>query len=69
MLAQHYRRGQIGLQQNHAKAVELYARAADLGYSKAHCYLGDYYDAGGNLKKASFHYEAAAMAGHEMGKN
>ena len=35
LLAQHYHHGTAGLQQNHSKAVELYARAADLGSSKA----------------------------------
>ena len=69
LLAQHYHHGWAGLQQNHAKAVELYARAADLGCSEAHSYLGDFYDTGGNLKKASFHYEAAAMAGDERARN
>jgi hypothetical protein len=32
--------------------------------SQAHFLLG--YDEGGELKKAKFHYEATAMAGHEV---
>jgi len=44
---------------------ELYARPADLGSRKAHQHLADNYYEGGDLKKAKFHYEAAAMAGHE----
>ena len=30
---------------------------------KANSYLGDFYYEGGDLKKAKFHYETAAMAG------
>jgi TPR repeat protein len=69
MLAQHYHHRTAGLQQNHAKAVELYARAAYLGCSDAHCNLGNIYREGGYLKKASFHYEAAAMAGHKIARH
>ena len=47
------------------RAIELYARAAELGSSQAHFQLGFIYDAEGNSKKEKFHYEAAAMAGHE----
>jgi TPR repeat protein len=45
--------------------MELYARAANLGYKKAHNNLAYIYHEGGNMKKAKFHYETAAMAGHE----
>jgi TPR repeat protein len=45
--------------------MELYTRAADLGFSSAHSYLGDVYHEGGELKKAKFHYETAAMAGQK----
>ena len=65
MLANSYDNGRVGLQQDHAKAMELYVRAAELGCSQAHCNLGMLYHEGGNLKKAKFHYEAAAMAGCE----
>jgi TPR repeat protein len=44
-------------------AIELYVRAADLGNKKAHHNLGTVYHE--DLKKAKFHYEAAAVAGHE----
>jgi TPR repeat protein len=30
--------------------------------------LGVYYDEGGDSKKAKFHFEAAAMAGHEVAR-
>ena len=65
VLGNHYEHGRAGFQQDHAKAKELYTRAADLGCSKAHSYLGNIYYEGGDLKKAKFHFEAAAMAGHE----
>ena len=58
-------KGLKGVQQDQTKAMELYAKAAELGYSKAHHHLAGFYHQGGNLKKAKFHFEAAAMAGHE----
>ena len=64
-LGNHYYHGHLGLQQDWARAMELYARAADLGSSKAHFTLGNMYREGGGSKKSKFHYEAAAMAGHE----
>jgi TPR repeat protein len=69
VLANYYDRGDHGLQQDHAKAIELYARAGELGYSHAHFHLGAIYNEGGALKKAKFHYEAAAMAGHELARS
>jgi predicted DNA-binding transcriptional regulator len=68
ILASNYHDGRRGLQQDHAKAMELYNRAADLGYSKAHNNLGAIYEGAGNLKKAKFHVEAASMAGHEVAR-
>jgi TPR repeat protein len=65
VLANYYEYGSLGFQQDHAKAKELYTRAAELGCSKAHSFLGDISYQGGDLKKPKFHYEAAAMAGHE----
>jgi hypothetical protein len=44
ILASHYRLGRLGLQQDQTIAMELYARAADLGYSNAHNRLGSIYD-------------------------
>jgi TPR repeat protein len=40
LLGNQYEHGLRGLQQDQAKAVDLYARAAELGYSKAHYQLG-----------------------------
>jgi TPR repeat protein len=68
VLASFYQHGLNGFQQDHAKAIEFYARAAELGYSKAHYCLGNIYDLGGDLKKARFHFEAAAMAGNEVAR-
>jgi tetratricopeptide (TPR) repeat protein len=68
VLGSYYYQGSNGLQQDHVKAIELYTRAADLGCSKAHSHLGMLYHEGGYLKKAKFHYEAAAMAGNEVAR-
>ena len=69
LLANSYQHGLRGFQQDHAKAMELYVRAANLGCSKAHNQLGGIYQGVGDLKKAKFHLEAAAMAGHEVARN
>jgi tetratricopeptide (TPR) repeat protein len=68
LLANDYYQGMNSLQQDHAKAMDLYVRAANLGYKKAHNFLGCIYHEGGNLKKAKFHNEAAAMAGNEVAR-
>jgi tetratricopeptide (TPR) repeat protein len=65
MLAFYYEHGRRHIQQDQTKAVELYARAAELGFSKAHYSLGMHYKKMGDLKKAKFHLEAAAMVGHD----
>jgi TPR repeat protein len=69
LLANSYHNGLVGLQQDRVKAMELYIRAAELGCSKAHSHLGNVYDEGGCLKKAKFHFEAAAMAGNDGARN
>ena len=66
-LAQHYYNGEGGVQQDQAKAMELYARAADLGSSEAHSQLGGNYYKEGDFKKAKMD-EAAAMAGQERAR-
>jgi tetratricopeptide (TPR) repeat protein len=68
LLANSYHHGVNGFQQDQTKAIELYTRAADLGFNKAHNYLGDIYRDGGDMKKAKFHFEAAAMEGHELAR-
>jgi TPR repeat protein len=69
VLAIQYHKGIDGVQQDHTKAMELLIKSADLGLSKAHCHLADMYFKGGDLNKAKFHYEAAAMAGHEVARS
>jgi TPR repeat protein len=68
LLGNCYHHGSNGYQQDQTKAMELYTRAADLGCSKAHNFLGKLYHEGGYLKKAKFHYETAAMAGNEVAR-
>jgi TPR repeat protein len=68
VLANCYQRGKAGFSQDQERAIELYAKAAELGYIMAHYQLGGIYDEGGKLKKAKFHWEAAAMAGHEVAR-
>jgi TPR repeat protein len=65
ILGNSYGRGFLGLPQDHAKGIELLAKAAGLGSSEAHFELGVHFDEAGDSKKERFHYEAAAMAGHE----
>jgi TPR repeat protein len=60
--------GVRGFQQDHAKAIELFTKSADLGCSQAHSSLGDIYHEGGNMKKSKSHNEAAAMAGNEVAR-
>ena len=43
LLANSYDHGLNGLQQDHTKAIELYAKAADLGHSDAPYLLGNIY--------------------------
>jgi hypothetical protein len=66
ILGSYYSHGQLGLQQDMAKAMELWTQASKLGSSCSHFHLGMQ---GGDLKKAKVHYEAAAMAGHELARN
>jgi TPR repeat protein len=68
VLAHNYHYGKEGVQQDRAKALELYARASEFGSSQAHFFMGNMYHGGGDSKKAKFHYEAAAMAGHEVAR-
>jgi hypothetical protein len=68
IMANFYRFGEGGLQQDEERAMELFTRAADLGYYKARLNIGNFYYRGGDMKKAKFHFEAAAMAGHEVAR-
>ena len=69
VLGSHYQAGHGGLQQNEERAMELWTQAAKLGSSDVHYELGIHFHEGGrDMKKAKFHYEAAAMAGHEIAR-
>jgi len=68
IMGSYYTHGQLDLQQDLAKGVEIWTQAAKLGSSQAHNHLGNMYHQRGDLKKAKFHYEAAAMAGHEVAR-
>jgi len=63
-----YDHGEEGFPQDRARAMELYARSADLGCGKAHSHLGYEYHQGEDLKKAKFHYETAVMLGDEVAR-
>ena len=65
----YYYHGHQGIHQDYARSKELYTRAAELGNSYAHFNMAGIYRQGGDLKKAKFDYEAAAMAGHELARN
>jgi hypothetical protein len=69
VMATYYFGGNNSCPLDRTKAMELYARAADLGYSKAHTHLGIINKDGEDLTKAKFHFEAAAMAGHEEARS
>lgn len=62
-----YDNGQYGLPQNHAKALELWHRAAELGHAVSRRNLGNAYYQGNvverDKKKATHYYELAAMGG------
>ena len=60
------------MQQNHAKTMELLARAADLGDCKANYSLAGFYYEGGDKKKAAGDEEARYNLGcmeHHSGNN
>ena len=66
-LGMKYHHGQLGLEKDATRAVELWERAAELGVKEAHYSLGVLYDQGTEVEKdtvkAIRHYEAAAMRG------
>jgi len=74
----YYARGQLGLPQNQAKALELWHRAGELGHATAYYSIGGAYMNGRGVeidkKKATHYYELAAMGGnpyarHNLGNN
>ena len=65
VLGSYYFQGKGGLKHDQEKAKELWTRAAALGSSVAHFAMGLYSCEGWDSKESKFHYEAAAMTGHE----
>ena len=72
-LGRMYSHGNLGFPQDSAKAVELYLRAGELGYTKAYNSIGVAYDNGEgverNKKKAWHYYELAAMRGNACARH
>jgi len=64
--------GLEGFPQDHAKGLEYWHRAAELGYAKSYCNVGVAYDHGEGVevdeKKATYYYEQAAMGGCEKAR-
>ena len=66
---EYYNKGRRGLQQVRDKVNKLWKQAVALGSSQAHfCLAEAYRHELEDLKKAHFHYEAAAVAGHEVAR-
>jgi len=68
-LGSFYDQGLYGLRENHAKALELYYRAGELGSAQAYFCIGNAYSRGRGVeqdtKKARHYFEIAAMKGGE----
>ena len=68
----YYSLGQLGLPQNHAKALELWHRAAELGNAKSYHNIGNVYKFGRGVevdeKKATHYYELAAIEGESKAR-
>ena len=67
-LGSYYREGLYGLPQDYTKALELYLRAGELGYTEAYCFVGYAYETGDGVevdeKKAKHYWELASMRGN-----
>ena len=67
-LGEYYRDGTRGLSRDYTKALELFHRAAELGYARAYNGIGYAYSFGEGVevdkKKAKHYYELAAMRGN-----
>ena len=67
-----YSEGDYGYQQDRTKALELYHRAAELGYAGAYNNIGHAYEfglgVGRDKKKAYYYYGLAAMGGNEIAR-
>ena len=69
----YFRDGRNGFPQDCTKALELYHRAAQLGYAPAYLNIGYAYDVGEGVEvdkeKARHYYELAAIGGNEVARN
>jgi len=69
----YYSNGELGLPRNHAKALELYHRAAELGSVESYSSIGTAYKDGiaveRDEKKAKHYYELGAMGGDTIARN
>ena len=67
-----YFNGDVGLEQDHEKAMELWLRARKLGCASAYYSLGIEYfkgeDVAYDFKKAKYYWELAAMGGHVLAR-
>ena len=66
-LACYYAEGELGLPQDWEKALELWHRAGELGYTRSYYNIGNTYvfgrGAGRDMKKATHYWELAAIGG------
>jgi len=69
----YYKNGMYGFHQDYGKALELFHRAAELGYAKAYCNIAYSYDTGRGVdvdkEKAAHYYELAAMGGDAIARS
>jgi len=69
----HYRDGEYGFKQDLDKALELWHRAAELGYADAYCGIGLAYTKGKGVevdkKKAIHYFELSAMGGNAIARH
>ena len=73
MIGYDYEEGTCGYPQDYTKALELFHRAAELGFAKSYNNIGCCYDNGHGVevdkKKANRYYELAAMGGDETARH
>ena len=73
ILGTYYSYGQHGFPQDYAKALELYHRAGELGYTEVYTNIGYAYKNGRGVEvdksKAKHYYELAAMRGDEVARH
>ena len=71
-LGVYYSEGLRGLAQDHTKALELFHRAAELGYAEAYSKIGSFYFYGKSVdvdkKKATHYCELAAIGGDTVAR-